>query len=300
MTPGGQLRLVELADRVFGYIQPDGSWFINNTGFVSGSRSVFAIDACATETRTRAFIEAIAGVTPLPIRTLVNTHSHPDHTNGNHLFSDATVIAQLDCRTAMAQGLPPIEAVWTPVDWGDIMPRLPEVTYLDRLDCYSDDLPIQLHYAGRTAHTAGDTLVWLPGPRVLFTGDLIFNGGTPFALTGSVQGWIDALEQVVRPLPFAILVPGHGEPCGVEAVETALDYLRFIQQVARDGRAAGVAPLEAARQTDLGRFTDLLDPERLVGNLHRAYHELGSPLDLVQALADMIEFNGGQPLRCHA
>ena len=300
MTELDQPRLVEVADRVFGYIQPDGSWFINNTGFVAGSRSVFAIDSCATEKRTRAFIEAITGVSRQPIRQLVNTHSHPDHTNGNHLFTDATVIAQVDCRAAMAQGLPPLDGVWTPVVWGDITPRLPDLTYVDRLDCYSDELSVQLRYAGRTAHTAGDTLVWLPGSRVLFTGDLIFNGGTPFALTGSVQGWIDALVQVIRPLPFEVIVPGHGEPCGAEAVETALDYLRFVQQLAVDGRAAGLTPLAAARETDLGRFADLLDPERLVGNLHRAYQELGAELDLIQALADMIEFNGGQPLRCDA
>ena len=51
------------------------------------------IDACATERRTRAFLAAIAGVTDRPVRTLVNTHHHGDHTHGNHLFTGATIVA---------------------------------------------------------------------------------------------------------------------------------------------------------------------------------------------------------------
>jgi len=53
-----------------------------------------------------------------------------------------------------------------------------------------------------------------------------------------------------------------------------LAYLRFVQDLAREAKAAGLTPLEAARQADLGEFKDLLDAERIVGNLHRAYLEL--------------------------
>ena len=63
--------------------------------------------------------------------------------------------------------------------------------------------------------------------------------------------------------------------------------------------------MEAARQTDLAEFAGLSDPERLVGNLHRAMAELGGvepggTIDLRAALADMVTFNGGRPLTCHA
>ncbi len=80
-----------------------------------------------------------------------------------------------------------------------------------------------------------------------------------------------------------------------------LAYLRFVQQVARQAKAAGLSPLEAARATDLGEFKDLLDSERIVGNLHRAYLELdgaepGDPVDFVGALADMVAYHGGPPV----
>ena len=84
-----------------------------------------------------------------------------------------------------------------------------------------------------------------------------------------------------------------------------LAYLRFVQHTARETKAAGLSPLQAARTVDLGEFKGLLDAERIVGNLHRAYLELdgaerGAPVDLVQALGDMVAYNGGRPLTCHA
>jgi cyclase len=84
-----------------------------------------------------------------------------------------------------------------------------------------------------------------------------------------------------------------------------LTYLRFIQSTARQAKAAGLSPLEAARATDLGEFKDLLDSERIAGNLHRAYFELdggerGAPVDFGRALGDMVAYNGGRPLACHA
>jgi cyclase len=113
------------------------------------------------------------------------------------------------------------------------------------------------------------------------------------------------LETVLRPLGAETLVPGHGPFCGPEVIDDVLAYLRFIQHIARQAKAAGLSPLEAARAADLGEFKDLLDAERVVGNLHRAYLELdgaerGAPADLATALGDMVAYNGGQPLTCHA
>jgi cyclase len=70
-------------------------------------------------------------------------------------------------------------------------------------------------------------------------------------------------------------------------------------------REAGLSPLQAARDTALGRFADWPGAERIVGNLHRACAELdgtprGGPIDMVAALADMVAYNGGAPLTCLA
>jgi cyclase len=88
-------------------------------------------------------------------------------------------------------------------------------------------------------------------------------------------------------------------------IEEVLGYLRFVVGTARSGRAAGLSPLEAARQADMGEYALWTDPERIVGNLHRAYFELaggdrGAPVDNAAAMRDMIAYNGGRPLSCHA
>jgi cyclase len=134
--------------------------------------------------------------------------------------------------------------------------------------------------------------------------DLNFNGGTPFALMGSVAGWLDALGLIMELEP-EVIVPGHGVPAGIETVDACGAYLRWLQQSAEPAVAAGLTPLEAARELDLGDFAGLLDTERLAGNLHRAFAECrglrpGEPIDILAAFADMIALNGGQPLRCIA
>jgi len=88
-------------------------------------------------------------------------------------------------------------------------------------------------------------------------------------------------------------------------IDDVQGYLELVRDVAARAHAAGLAPLEAARETDLGPYADLHDRERIVGNLHRAMAELGgadrgAPVDVLAAFADMIDFNGGRPLRCLA
>ena len=138
----------------------------------------------------------------------------------------------------------------------------------------------------------------------MFAGDLMFNQGTPFAAMGSIAGWLVALE-TLRSLGAETIVPGHGPVCGPEVIDDMAAYLRFVQELARKGFDAGLSPLDAARQADLGRFAPWHDSERLAGNLNRAYSEirgesLGVRIDLGAMVADMIAYNGGKPVRCLA
>ena len=294
----------EIADGVFAYVQPDGSWWINNTGFVVGAEDVVAIDASSTQRRTEALLRAIGEVTPLPVHTLVNTHHHGDHTNGNCLFTDAVVVGHRNCREGVrSQSIGGLEAIFGDVDWGELMIRPPSVVFDNRLDLYAGDRLRELHFIGTPAHTTGDVVGWLPAERVLFAGDLVFNGGTPFVLMGSVEGALQALD-VLRRFDATTVVPGHGPVCGPEVIDDVRGYLELVRDVATRAHAEGVSPLDAARQTDLGAYAELHDKERIVGNLHRAMAELagtprGGPIDIFSAFADMLTYNGG-PLRCLA
>ncbi len=300
--------VVEVSAGIFAYIQHDGSWCLNNPAFVAAADQVIAIDACATERRTRLFREAIGRLSEQPVRTLVNTHAHLDHTFGNYLFAeDAVIVGHANCRAEILHDAPQLPArarqMFPSVEWGAVEVVAPSLTFEDRLSLYAGELELELIYVS-PAHTNTDVVVWLPERKVVIAGDIVFHRGTPFALMGSVAGWLEALDRV-RALGAETIVPGHGPVAGPEVLDDVADYLRFVQGSAKAGFEAGAAPLEVARELDLGRFGEWTDSERIVGNLHRAYSELrgeprGAAIDTAAAFGEMLEYNGGQPLRCLA
>jgi cyclase len=303
----GRPEVQEVSAGVYAYIQPDGTWWINNTGFLVGPQTVISIDTCSTRRRTQAYADAIAAVTPAPVRAVVNTHHHGDHTFGNCMFPGAAIVAHERTRAeAITFGPPRDLPFWDGPDWGELALDPPFITFTDEIALHAGDLRAQVRHVGTAAHTTNDSIIWIPERSVLFCGDLIFNGGTPFLLMGSVAGAIEVLEQVVRPLGARTTVPGHGPVLtGAGPIDATLGYLRFVLDVAARGRDAGLSPLQAAIQADLGQFAGWADPERIAGNLHRAYAELagaprGAAIDILAALADMVAYNGGAPLTCLA
>ena len=294
-------RLSEVAERAYAYIQPDGSWFVNNAGILVGSRQGALVDSCSTVDRTRELLSTSRGVGLLPKPLVVATHHHADHTNGLSLVEPSEIIAHAEVPGEMAAAfsIPP-PGLFEEGRWGEIEVRFPTITFTDRLSLDLGGLVAQVAYCGGNAHTRGDSYVYLPDSRVLFAGDLVFNGVTPFGAMGSISGWIEALSRLAE-LKFEVVIPGHGELCGVEAIWATQRYLRFILEIAKGAVEAGVSPLEAARSVQLGEFDDWLDQERIVGNLHAAMAELtGGAINLIEVFLDMKEYAGGGLLRCIA
>ena len=299
--------LVEVADGVHAWIQPDGTWWLNNAGAVTGGDGTLIVDTCATEARTRRFLDAVDVATDgAPVRFAVNTHEHGDHTYGNSLLpAEAALIGHEVMREHLLvdpilDGCPP---VWAPVpDWGGVTRRVPTIVTTTDLTVHSGSRRIDIVHPGYAAHTEGDLVAWLPEEQVLFTGDLLFVGLTPLVFAGSVDGALASLEWIADFGPD-VVVPGHGP------VATGTDlpgilaeherYYRFVLEVAADGRNAGLDPLEAARAADLDAFAGWSDAERLVLNLHRVYADAeGRPMDLMAAVVDAVTWIGG-PMTTH-
>ncbi|WP_432112457.1 MBL fold metallo-hydrolase [Streptomyces sp. YPW6] len=306
--PGPPGRLEEVADGTYAYIQPEGGWCVSNAGILlepgRGGRPVL-VDTAATRARARALRAALRGLTPDRPRLIVNTHFHGDHTFGNaELAGPGTVVvAHERTRTEMAAAGLGLTGLWPGVDWGDIQLVLPEMTYRQQLTVHQGDRVIELIHPG-SAHTTNDTLVWLPRERVLFAGDVVLPGCTPFVLMGSVAGSLDTLR-LLRGLDPLTVVGGHGPVSGPEALVGTEAYFHWLQETAAKGRAAGLTPLQLAREAGPGEFGGLLDPERLVANLHRAYSELdgeplGQELDVIGIFGEMVTYNGGVLPRSHA
>ncbi|WP_342787226.1 MBL fold metallo-hydrolase [Actinomadura decatromicini] len=303
--------IVEVADRVFGYVQEPGGWCVSNAGLVAGPDGMLVIDTLATESRAGRLREAVDRRATGPGRTIVNTHSHGDHTFGNHRYGrGATIVAHAGARAEMAETGTALTGLWPEVEWGDVRVTLPTVTFEDRLTLHLGERRVEL-LSVAPAHTGHDVVVWLPEERVLFAGDVVMSGATPFCLFGSVPGTLAAIERL-RALDPVTVVCGHGPIAGPEVFDANAAYLRWVQRLAADGRDAGLTPLEVATKADLGAYAGLLDAERLVGNLHRAYAEAdgdtgsgsgtGAPgrLDLTEIFNEMVAYNGGRPLTCLA
>ncbi|MEU3046131.1 MBL fold metallo-hydrolase [Streptomyces sp. NPDC006984] len=303
--PATDPQTVRLAPQVHAHLQPDGGWCLNNAGFVSDGGATLLVDTAATERRARALRAALLATgAPLP-RLLVNTHHHGDHTYGNGVFlPEAVVVGHEACRReALAAGRQ-LHVLWPETDFGEITVTPPALTFADRMTLHLGETEVRLLHPGGVAHTAGDTVVHLPEQRVVFTGDLVFQGGTPFVAMGSLSGSLRALA-LLRSLDAETVVPGHGPLTDPSAYEVTEAYLRFVARLAAEGWEKGLTPLETARAAELGEFAALRESERLVANLHRAYAELdglpeGSPLDPVAVFEDMAALNGGVPVACHA
>ncbi|MGW7081659.1 MBL fold metallo-hydrolase [Streptomyces sp. NPDC054866] len=294
--------LHEVAEHVYAYVQPDGGWCLNNAGLITAGGRAALIDTAATQDRALALRDAVAKVSPRGPRYVVNTHPHGDHTFGNSVFADdAVIIAHEGTRAEMELAGLHLTGLWPDVRWGDITVELPSLTFREPLTLHLGDVRAELMHLG-TAHTTNDTVVWLPEQRVLFTGDVVMSGATPFCLTGSVAGSLAVIGKL-RALAPRTVVAGHGPVGGPELLDATENYLRYVQRLASDGIAAGLTPLQAAHEADLGEFAALLDRERLVPNLHRAYAEAagalpGHQLDIGELFSEMITFHGGLPVCC--
>ncbi|WP_426506937.1 MBL fold metallo-hydrolase [Dactylosporangium sp. McL0621] len=283
---------------VHAWVQPDGTWWVNNAGAIVGGDDVFIVDTCATEARTRRFLAAVDGVAGgRAVRMAVNTHQHGDHTYGNSLLPRATVLFGHErMREALRtdpiiDGCPPF---WEPVpDWGDVTRRVPDVAVRDRLTVHAGGTRIELLHPGETAHTTGDLVAWLPDEGVLFAGDLVFSGLTPLVFMGSVGGAMRTLDWMAALQPEH-LVPGHGPVLHGSEIAKAFGQLRRYYEFVLATVQPGRTPLEAARACDLGEFGGWADAERIVLNLHRAYAEHdGTEMDLIAALSDAVKWRGG-------
>ncbi|MGA2836669.1 MAG: MBL fold metallo-hydrolase [Acidimicrobiales bacterium] len=304
-VPAGHL--VELVDGVHAWIQPDGTWWVNNAGAVTGGDGTLVVDTCATEARTRRFLDAVHAATGgAPVRFAVNTHEHGDHTYGNSLLPEGVALIGHEVMRArlledpVIDGCPP---AWDPVpDWGGVTRRVPNIVTRTDLTVFTGSRRVELVHPGYPAHTGGDLVAWLPEERVLFSGDLLFHGLTPLVFAGSVDGARRSLEWIAAFGPD-VVVPGHGPLVAGGDLPAVLAgherYYRFVIDLAAEGRRAGLAPLELAQGADLATFADWPDAERIVLNLHRAYADAeGRPMDMAAAVVDAIAWNGG-PLTTH-
>lgn len=205
--------LYELADGVYDYVI-EGAIMLN-AGIVVGDDAVAVIDTGTTEDDARALLGAVASVTELPVRYVINTHHHGDHTFGNWWFLPAVILGHTRCRVRLVgnEGASHRDTLASHLPMAREQIRAvpltpPSVTFDGHLDLHLGDNSMRLAYLGR-AHTDNDIAIGIDGAGVAFAGDLIEESGPPVVSDGYPAEWGPTLRKLGAAM-VDHFVPGHG------------------------------------------------------------------------------------------
>jgi glyoxylase-like metal-dependent hydrolase (beta-lactamase superfamily II) len=298
--------LHDLGDGCYAYLQPDGGWGWSNAGLIVGDGASLLVDTLFDLALTAEMLEAMAGATTAaPIATVVNTHANGDHCYGNELVKTAEIIASTAAAEEMSHVPPDLLASLTaaPGEAGDLFRRvfgpfqlagitltLPTRTFDGQLDIDVGGRRLELIEVG-PAHTAGDVLVYSPQDKTVFTGDILFIGGTPIVWAGPLSNWVAACDRMLG-MDVETVVPGHGPVTDKTGVAQVRDYLSFISAEATARHDAGMSAWDAAQDIALGAYGDWGEFGRIAVNVEAVYRELEPgyvPAGIVEQFRRMAE-----------
>ncbi|HZM35409.1 MAG TPA: MBL fold metallo-hydrolase [Burkholderiales bacterium] len=216
-----------------------------NTGVIVGDDSVMVIDAQATPLMAREVIRRIRGVTPKPIRYVVLTHYHAVRVLGASAYKADHIIASEAThelirergRQDMASEIGRFPRLFR---GADTIPGLtwPTLTFKDEMTLRMGKLEVKIIHAG-PGHTKGDTIVWVPSQRVLFSGDLVEYEAGVYTGDAHFEQWPDTLEKLRKLKPRALL-PGRGPALSTPAaaergIRYTQDFVRGLYACATEG-----------------------------------------------------------------
>jgi glyoxylase-like metal-dependent hydrolase (beta-lactamase superfamily II) len=284
-----------LTEHCAAWLVPDGTWGWSNAGLVTGDGACLLVDTLFDVANTRQMLDGLAAATAgRPITTVVNTHANGDHWFGNQLVADAEIIASEPTAQEMRTNGPDLIAgllhqpgpagafarhIFAPFDFDSITATPANRTFTDELRLDVGGIDVDVSNLG-PAHTAGDSVVLVPGEGVLYTGDLLFIGGTPITWAGPVSNWITACDRMLA-MDVEFIVPGHGPVTDKDGVRAVRDYLEWVRAEATERHRRGLSPEDAMRDISLGRFAELDERGRIAQNVLAVYYELDPSLDRV-------------------
>jgi cyclase len=260
-----------------------------NNPIIVNDHDVMIVDDGTTPATARALLEDLKLITDKPVRYVVNTHFHYDHTDGNSVFPpEVEIIAHEYVRTVILtfnvlerepyrtyQARVPalIESLKKQVadekdterkatlekqlaaaqtlgeQLKEVKPTPPNVTYATKMVLHKGQREIQLLFLGR-GHTAGDTVVFLPKEGIVCTGDLM-ESQPAYMGDAFFDEWVTTLE-ALKKLDFALVLPGHGVPFSDKGLIRAFqNYLTDVTSQVASFRRQGLSPEDAAERVDL-------------------------------------------------
>jgi glyoxylase-like metal-dependent hydrolase (beta-lactamase superfamily II) len=301
--PGKAWRFEQIAPGVHFATGTGAMTTMSNSMVIVNSDHLMLVDTSVTPAAARALVSQVRDeISKLPIRYVFNSHYHFDHAHGNQIFGDEVEIigheyirkmhltevlkqrtnrsftanlpnqiaalkeriaktTEAKERAQLEANLGVTEAHHKAVQETVVKP--PNVTFTDVMTLHKGGREVQVHFLGR-GHTGGDTMVFLPAERIVFTGD--FFEGRPDAGVLSYFGdayideWPASLERL-KALEFDIIVPGHGAPLkDRQQITDFQNYIRDFWRQAAALRAQGLTAEQAVDKIDMSKFTSRYGP----------------------------------------
>jgi glyoxylase-like metal-dependent hydrolase (beta-lactamase superfamily II) len=328
VAPPGEL--TRLAEGVYARVVSPDSDAVSNAGVVVLESGVLVFDTHFTLEGAEALLDRIRAAISFPIRYIVNSHFHADHTHGNQAFPGARLIlGSTNTRRDMLQkDLPALNQMQTIAQsrveqlsrelGQETDPRLreglrqqlnghqafmrrlatvrilaPEMTLDDRLSVLDGGREVQLLLLG-TAHTDGDVVLFLPKERIAFLGDIFFNAALPNVEDASILEWMKTLREALK-LDAQAFLPGHGNIGTRADVEAFLAYFEDLRALVEQAIRRGESLEQLVRDAAVPEKYEAWSFQNFfAANLQKMYAELKS-LPAVSKTQDGNEGKGIEP-----
>ena len=224
------MNIIEVKPNVFVF-DNDGPG--SNLSFVKTPEGVVMIDTGMHAEDTREILET-AQIDPAAVKMVINTHSDPDHVGGNSLFDCPVMAHELTYERMKSAGRKANE--------------LPTQVFREPTTMqFGGEIFVLEHKGG---HKPDEIVVWMPEKKVLFTGDLVFEGRYPYMKGGAnVLEWIRILKELPG-YKAEVIVPGHGTLTDVEYINSLRDYFQNTWDRAVELYQAGKPKKEILKDAD--------------------------------------------------
>jgi cyclase len=270
---GAQFRKIK--DGIYVYVGKDLN---SNCGIILTQEGVVLVDSGHNPTDSRAIMEAVKKLTPLPVRFLIDTEPHNDHTTGHFVFSPpATVVAHEGATESMKKGYsaerneklkaqsPEMRAAFE-----GFRVITPHIEYRQKMTLNLGERTFELLYL-KNVHSEADTAVWLPKERVLFSASGVvvnqYNILRPFVTIPDILAAI----KMMKALNPEVVIPGHGTPGTVKIFEDTERYyellLERVGKMAKEGKSLD----EIKKELRMPEYDHWATKERFPTNVEAAY-----------------------------
>lgn len=250
----------------------------SNCGIILTQDGVVLIDSGHNPPDSHAVMKAVKQLTSLPVRFLINTEPHGDHTTGHFLFSPPAIIIAHEGATES------MKKAYNPERNQKLMAQSPEmreafqgyrmitphIEYRQKMTLHMGDRTLELLYL-KNVHSEADTAIWLPKERVLFSAaPAVFKRFSNLRPFTSIPDTLDSFK-MMKGLNPEIVVPGHGPPGTVKIFEDMERYYTLLLERVGNMVRAGKSLEEIKKELRMPEYDDWAGKERFSNNVDAAY-----------------------------